>query len=136
MNRSFVDTNLFIRYLTNDDPEKADRVEKLLEQAASGVLTLVTTEMVMAEIVRVLESFYELTPSAIAPLIRGILATPGLEILNGPLIGRALELYEGHNIDFVDGYIAAVMEKHGISDLYSFDRKHISRIRTVTRKEP
>ena len=136
MNKSFVDTNLFIRYLTNDDPEKADRVEKLLVQAKSGTLNLVTTEMVIAEIVWVLESFYELTPKVIAPLIRGILATPGLEVINGPLISRALELYEGQNVDFVDGYIAAVMEKQGISVLYSFDRKHISRIRTITRKEP
>jgi predicted nucleic-acid-binding protein len=136
MNKSFVDTNLFIRYLTNDDPEKANRFEKLLEQAASGILTLVTTEMVIAEIVWGLESFYELTPPKIAPLIRGILATPGLEIINGHLISRALELYEGQNIDFVDGYITAVMEKQGISDIYSFDRKHISRIRTVTRNEP
>jgi predicted nucleic-acid-binding protein len=136
MNKSFVDTNLFIRYLTNDDPEKADRVEKLLVQAKTGTLNLVTTEMVIAEIVWVLESFYGLTPKVIAPLIRGILATPGLEVINGALISRALELYERQNIDFIDGYIAAVMEKQGISDLYSFDRKHISRIRTITRKEP
>ena len=136
MNKSFVDTNLFIRYLTNDDQEKADRVENLLKQAAVGVLTLITTEMVIAEIVWVLESFYELKPIAVAPLIRGIIATPGLEVINSSLISRALELYEGHNVDFIDGYIAAVMEKHGISDLYSYDRKHISRIRTITRKEP
>jgi predicted nucleic acid-binding protein len=32
----FIDTNLFIRYLTNDDPQKADRVDRLLEQAAKG----------------------------------------------------------------------------------------------------
>ncbi|MCM2358673.1 MAG: type II toxin-antitoxin system VapC family toxin [Geobacteraceae bacterium] len=136
MKKSFVDTNLFIRYLTNDDPAKADRVEKLLDQAAGGSVTLVTTEMVMAEMVWVLESYYELANTDIAPLIRGILATPGLEVINGPLVGRALELYEGQNIDFVDGYIAAVMEKHGISDLYSYDRKHISRLRTIKRKEP
>lgn len=27
MRTCFVDTNLFIRYLTNDDPQKADRVD-------------------------------------------------------------------------------------------------------------
>jgi len=136
MKKSFVDTNLFIRYLTNDDPVKADRVEKLLDQAAGGSVKLVTTELVIAEIVWVLESFYEMTNVAIAPLVRGILATPGLEVINGALVGRALEIYEGQGIDFIDGYIAAVMEKHGIDELYSFDRKHISRIRNVTRKEP
>jgi len=136
MKKSFVDTNLFIRYLTNDDPVKADRVEKLLDQAAGGSVKLVTTELVIAEIVWVLESFYEMTNVAIAPLVRGILATPGLDVINGALVGRALELYEGQGIEFIDGYIAAVMEKHGIDELYSFDRKHISRIRNVTRKEP
>lgn len=136
MKKSFVDTNLFIRYLTNDDPVKADRVEQLLDQAANGTVALVTTEMVIAEIVWVLESFYGLSPSNIAPLIRGILATPGLEVINGPQLRRALELYEGEGIDFIDGYIAAVMEKHNIDELYSYDRKHISRLKRIARKEP
>jgi predicted nucleic-acid-binding protein len=136
MSRCFVDTNLFIRYLTNDDQQKADRVEKLLDLAAVGTVQLVTTEMVMAEVVWVLESSYNLTAGAVAPLIRGILATPGLEVLNGSLVARALEYYDGQNIDFIDGYIAAVMEKQGITELYSYDRKHISRLKLITRKEP
>jgi uncharacterized protein len=34
--KAFLDTNIFIRYLTNDDPQKADRVEALLNEAAGG----------------------------------------------------------------------------------------------------
>ena len=60
----------------------------------------------------------------------------GLDVLNAPLVARALEHYETKNIDFIDGYIAAVMKKQGITELYSFDRKHISRIQTILRKEP
>ena len=41
MRSYFVDTNIFIRYLTNDDPVKADRVEKLLSEAAAGKVRLV-----------------------------------------------------------------------------------------------
>lgn len=136
MKTCFVDTNLFIRYLTNDDPYKADRVEKLLEDAAKGKVKLVTTEMVIAEIVWVLESSYSLKNTDIAPLIRSILATPGIEVINGAQVARALELYVSANVDFIDGYSAAVMEKQGITDLYSFDRKHISRITGITRNEP
>jgi predicted nucleic-acid-binding protein len=136
MNRCFVDTNLFIRYLTNDDKQKADRVEKLLDTAKDGKIQLVTTEMVIAEVVWVLESSYNLSAIAVAPLIRGILATPGLEVINGSLVACALEYYEKQNIDFIDGYIAAVMEKQGITDLYSFDKKHISRLKLITKKEP
>jgi uncharacterized protein len=136
MNRCFVDTNLFIRYLTNDDPALADRVEQLLDDAATGAVQLVTTELVMAETVWVLESSYHLNNARIAPLVRGILATPGLEVINGDLIGKALVMYELQNIDFVDAYIAALMEKQGIQDIYSYDRKHISRIKNINRKEP
>ena len=32
----FVDTNLFLRYLTNDIPEQADQVEQLLQRAQNG----------------------------------------------------------------------------------------------------
>lgn len=136
MTACFVDTNLFIRYLTNDDPAKAERVELLLKEAASGKVRLVTTEMVIAEVVWVLESSYGLKCSAVAPLIRAILATSGLEVINASLVAIALDYYETKNIDFIDGYIAAVMEKQGITELFSFDKKHISRIKTISRKEP
>ena len=136
MNRCFVDTNLVIRYLTNDDPILADRVEQLLDDAAVGSVQLVTTELVMAESVWVLESSYRLTHAQIAPLIRGILATPGMDVINGDLVGKALVMYELQNVDFVDAYIAALMEKQGIKDIYSYDRKHLSRVKTINRKEP
>jgi uncharacterized protein len=132
----FVDTNVFIRYLTNDDPVLADRIELLLDGAAAGTVQLVTTELVMAETIWVLESSYKLTNAQIAPLIRGILATPGMEVINGDLVGRALIIYELQNTDFVDSYIAALMEKQGIRDVYSYDRKHLSRLKTINRKEP
>lgn len=136
MRTCFVDTNLFIRYLTNDDPAKAERVEGLLREAAAGKVRLVTAEMVIAEVVWVLESSYGLKSAKVAPLVRAILATSGLDVINAPLVARALEHYESRNIDFIDGYVAAVMEKQGITELYSFDRKHIPRIQDLSRKEP
>lgn len=135
MRSYFVDTNIFIRYFTNDDPVKADRVEKLLSEAAAGKIRLVTAEMVLAEVVWVLESFYGLKNVEVGSMVKAILATPGLEVLNSALVEKALEYYLAHNIDFVDGYIAAVMDKHKISDIYSYDKKHLSRIKSIKRKQ-
>ena len=136
MRSYFIDTNIFIRYFTNDDPVKADRVEKLLSEAAAGKIRLVTAEMVLAEVVWVLESFYGLKNIEVGSMVKAILATPGLEVLNSALVEKALEYYLAHNIDFVDGYIAAVMDKHKISDIYSYDKKHLSRIKSIKRKQP
>lgn len=136
MKRCFVDTNLFVRYLTDDDTEKADRVEALLGEASEGRVRLVTADLVLVELVWVLESSYDLKPVEIAPMIRSILATPGMEVINGALLAEALDHYEGNNIDIVDGYIAALMEKLNITHVYSFDRKHLSRLKSLKRIEP
>jgi predicted nucleic-acid-binding protein len=136
MNACFVDTNLFVRYLTNDDAEKADRVEALLGEASEGKVRLITADLVLVELIWVLESSYDMKPGEITPMIRSILATAGLEVINGALMARALDHYEGQNIDIVDGYIAALMEKRNITNVYSFDRKHLSRIDSLKRIEP
>ena len=136
MKNCFIDTNLFIRYFTNDDPQKADRVELLLTQAAKGKIKLITTEMVLAEVVWGLESYYDLEKLRIAEMLKAILATPGLEVLNGKIVQNAIPYYAQQNIDFVDAYIVALMQKHGIEGIYSFDKKHLDRIAHVTRMEP
>ncbi len=123
MKEAFVDANVFLRYLTDDDPKKAERVALLLDRASRGEIRLVTTELVLAEVVWVLESSYGLGNLEIAPLIKGILSTPGLEVVNGNLVARAIDHYQTRNIDFVGGYIAALMEKRKINEVYSFDRK-------------
>lgn len=137
MKTCFVDTNLFVRYLTNDDPAKVDRVERLLCDAAAGTVSLVTADVVLTELVWVLESVYMLTPEEITPMLRAILATPGLNVINGAVVDRALDYYYlDQHIDFVDGYIAATTEKLHITDLYSFDRKHLSNLENMNRLEP
>ena len=55
----FIDTNIFIRFLTNDSPEKADACEHIFREAAEKHECFFTTEMVIAEIIWVLESYYE-----------------------------------------------------------------------------
>ena len=52
------------------------------------------------------------------------------------LVARALDHCETMNIDFVDGTSAAVMEKQSSEKLYSFDKKHASRLKGIQRKEP
>lgn len=136
MKTCFVDTNLFIRYFTNDDPKKADRVEKLLNNAAAGKVKLITAEIVLAEVVWVLESYYGLENIQIGGMIKAILATPGLEVINGALVEKALDYYLSANIDFVDGYIAAVMNRKNITEIFSYDKKHLSRIESIQRREP
>ena len=132
----FVDTNLFLRYLTNDVPAQADAVEKLLRQAEQGKLGLVTNSMVIAEIVWTLESYYELDRDDIQNKVLAILNTPGLEISEGNLILKSIIWYAEKNVDFIDAYNAAWMEQKGIEKIYTFDQKHFARFDNVEAMKP
>jgi predicted nucleic acid-binding protein len=128
-NLIFADTNLFLRYLTNDVPEQAAAVEELLRQAGKGEVSLITSHLVIAEIVWTLESYYEVPKEDIKEKILVFLNTPGLEIVNAGMIMQAIRWYVDKNIDFNDAYHAAWMDGHDIDTVYTFDRKHFSRLR-------
>ena len=129
--RIFADTNLFLRYLTNDVPAQADAVEKLLRRASDGEVILTINSLVIAEIVWTLESYYGLSRSDIRDKVLAILNTPGLEAENGVLLLEAIFWYADKNIDFIDAFSAAWMFAEGLETTYSFDRKHFSRIEGI-----
>jgi len=128
---TFVGTNLFLRFLTNDVPAQADAMEKLLRQAEQNKIQLVTNSMVIAEIIWTLESYYESEREDIQNKILAILNTPGLEIPESNLILKAIIWYAEKNVDFIDAYNAAWMEQKGIEKIYTFDQKHFARFDDV-----
>lgn len=124
----FVDTNVFLRFLTNDDSVKAKRAEALFRDAVRGKITLATSLLVIAEIVWTLESFYKLEKPDIAAKVEKILNTPNLECPDSSLLFLALDLYVHANIDFVDAYNACHMKDRGLTQILTYDRKHFSRV--------
>jgi len=128
----FADTNLFLRFLTNDVPEQADAVERLLRRAAAGELRLVTSSLVVGEIVWTLESFYGLSKKAVREHVLAILNTPGLEVAEADILLQAAVWYEEKNVDFIDAFNAAWLLAHGLSSVVTFDRKHFARLEGVS----
>ena len=53
----FVDTNVFLRFLTNNDPAKVKRDETLLRDVLRGKIRLITSLLVIAAMIWTLESF-------------------------------------------------------------------------------
>ena len=127
----FVDTNLFLRYLTNDIPQRADAFEQVLLRAAQGQVKLVTNALVIAEIIWTLGSFYQRSKADIQRLILAILNTPGLQIVEGEIILQAILWYTEKNVDFIDAFNAAWMLHYEIDTAYTFDRKHFSRFEGI-----
>lgn len=126
--RIFVDTNIFLRYLTNDDVAVADKIEKVLKKAFLGKVSLVTNAFVIAEVIWVLESYYGHSREGVEVMASRIINTKGLEIKDSHLLLKALDLYVFKNIDFIDAYNAVYMKEHSLKRILTLDKKHFSRI--------
>ncbi|HYM45621.1 MAG TPA: type II toxin-antitoxin system VapC family toxin [Solirubrobacteraceae bacterium] len=129
--RAFLDTNILVRHLTGDPPDQARRATSFLAESDE----LLLADLVVAELVYVLESFYEVSRDRVAGLLRAVLAFPAIIVLDEPLLLRALEVYELHRLDFAEAYLVASAESSGVGVLASFDRA-VDRVSTVRRVEP
>jgi predicted nucleic acid-binding protein len=128
---AFVDTNILVRHLTGDPPDQAERATAFL----AGADELLLPDLVVAEVVYVLESFYEVPTDEVARLVRSVIAFPPIRTLDPALLLRSLEVYETHRIDFAEAHLVASAETAGIHDVISFDRS-IDRVTSVHRIEP
>jgi uncharacterized protein len=134
---TFVDTNIFLRYLTRDDPVKAEACYQLLEKARKNEISLATSESVIAEIVFVLASprLYNLSRVDIRARLYPLLTLEGLKLPDRRKFVRALDLYTSHTIDFEDALTVAEMESLQIETLYSYDLD-FDKIEGIQRIEP
>ena len=123
--------------MLQDDELKAQRCLGLLEKTERREINLYTTDLVIAELVRVLESpvTYNLPRNRIGDLLLPVILLSGLKLPGKKLYRRIFELYVDQNIDFIDAYNAIHMEKHGLSRIYSYD-SDFDRIARVSRVEP
>ncbi len=131
----FVDTNLFIRYLTEDDPVQTDAVESLFIKVKEGKETVQTSVLVIVEIVWVLESIFKKSRDEIKEMIQKIINTQNLVVENRDILLQGLEIYSQKNIDFVDAYHAVFLKSTGEKIIYSFDQD-FDKIEWIERREP
>ena len=131
----FVDTNVFLRFLTRDDPARFEKCRRLFEQAVAGTINLCTSELVIAEIVWTLLSYYDLSKPVVIERVGQILNTPNLAVTNQEALIEALVLWNHHTCDFIDAYNAALMHRDGLTELISYDAD-FDLLPSIHRQEP
>ena len=118
-----LDTNILVRYLTQDDPTQSakatDVIERRLTLANPGFVSIVA----MVETVWVLERAYELTPIEIVGAVERILQTEVLVVENEQEVFTAMIALKRGQGSFADAVIGALGEKKGCSRTLTFDRK-------------
>ena len=121
MKRYYVDANIFLRFLLNDNATQADLAEKYFEQAKREKVELVIIPLTIIEIVYVLTKVYKETRSQVTENIKTILSTSYLKVKQRKELLQAVELYDEYNVDFVDTFLYACA-KNDTAEVLSFDK--------------
>jgi uncharacterized protein len=134
----FLDTNILLRYLTRDVPQKAEACYQLLQQVKEGQELVTTSEAVITEVVYVLSSKkgYRLPREDIRARLTPILSLRGFRLTHRGVYLKALNLYAAHpNLDFEDAVSVLHMKRQGITSILSYDTD-FDEIAGVERVEP
>jgi predicted nucleic acid-binding protein len=131
----FLDTNVLLRYLTQDDKYKAQQALNLLVRIEQGEEKVITSPLVIFETVFTLQSFYKVPRQRIKELVLPIISLRSLHLPGKNVYYRAFDLYVTKNISFADAYNAAYMLSEQVSNVYSWDRD-FDKIDGIVRLEP
>lgn len=131
----FIDTNIFLRAILNDSPV-SPRCQQFFKQIERGDLDAITSDLVVAEVVFVLEGkIYKYPRDMIARIVTPIVLLPHLYTQSKLLWRDIFMMYRESTIDFIDAYNIVVMQDRGVKEVYSYD-KDFDMIHELQRMEP
>jgi predicted nucleic-acid-binding protein len=117
-----LDTNVLVRYLTQDDRKQSKLAEKEIEKALSSGEKLMIQPIVICELVWVLESAYDYHKSEILTVLDQIMRTAQFEIIDKDAVWRALNDFYESKGDFADYYIGRANKSSGAIITLTFDK--------------
>ena len=117
-----LDTNVLVRYLTQDDAAQARKAEATIDGAVARRERCVVGPVVLCELVWVLRDAYDTPKDQIVDVLDRIFATQQFEIVDRARVRDALEEYRTGSGDFADYVIGASNRAAGCDETVTFDR--------------
>src|SRR6266511_3970938 len=135
MAASFIDSNLFLRHLRQDDPDRSKRSTAYLAQIERGEVQGRISDLVVFEVVYTLQRTYKQPKAAIRDALLPLIELPGIILPGKRRYRRVFDHYIRHNISFADAFHAVLMGQLKITEVMSFDAE-FDRIPGIKRSEP
>ena len=117
-----IDTNVLVRYLTQDDPVQAGKVDAFVATAIEEGSRLHVDDIVLVEMVWVLRAAYRLSKPTIAEALDKVLSTAIFSFDDREVLRAALTDYLAGPGDFSDYLIGRRNARAGCEHTVTFDR--------------
>ena len=131
----FLDTNILLRHLLQDQPDHSPRATAYLKQIEDGLVRVRTSDIVIFETVFTLQRWARRPKDQIRDVLLRIIDLPGIVLPGKRRLRKAFDLYVTRNVAFADAYHAVLMEQLKLKEIVSFDTD-FDRLPGVIRKEP
>jgi predicted nucleic-acid-binding protein len=117
-----LDTNVLVRYLTQDDPAHYAKAAAFIDAATDRGEQFVVNTAVLCELVWVLGTAYGYSREQIASALEQILATAQFEVERLDEARQALRDFRSTKADFSDALIGRINRSLGAEHTVTFDR--------------
>lgn len=132
MSKVFLDSNIWLRFFAQDNPQ-FESVQKLMLMMENGHYLPYTSAIVFLEISFVMKTAYKQPKNKINSYLRSIFGIRNITIIDETDTKQALEISEKTGVKFSDCLIASQIPKD--MTLVTFD-KEFSKIKGLTVKTP
>ena len=117
-----LDTNVLVRYLTQDEPAQARKAAAVIEQAVAKGEKLLIHPVVLCELVWVLETAYDYGRGDVATALDRILRTAQFDVSDKDTVWSAWADYCSGKGDFADYLIGRANRRFGAAHTATFDQ--------------
>jgi predicted nucleic-acid-binding protein len=118
-----LDTNVLVRFLTEDDPVQAARAAALIATLTARGKRAFISPVVLCEMSWVLRASYAVSKTDLLVALDGLLATEQFVIGDKDLVREAVAAYRAGRAEFADYLIGAVHRANGCERTVTFDRR-------------
>ena len=118
-----IDTNVLVRYLTQDDPDQGKIVTEFIENSCTKDNLGFINHITLCEMCWVLKRLYKTPKDQLAEIIEQLLRTAQLFVQEPQVVWTALEEFNTNNADFPDCLMAQINLFNYCSSTVTFDVK-------------
>lgn len=130
MKKFLADTNIYLRFVLEDNKVQAETVKKFLEKAKKRQLKIIFLSPVILEMEFVLRSVYSVPRKQIAKYLLALVKTDYLEIESRKLWIDVLETYSHQKISLFDLFLFFRSQEED-AEVLSFDKDFKKLARTL-----
>jgi len=121
-----IDANIVIRFLLGDHPEFSAKAKLIFAKAQTGLHTIYFDEVVIAEVIWTLSSYYKIEKTVIVNQLEKLISQKWIINPRKKLLLQSLFLYKEKNLDYIDCWIFIVNRSLKTSlETFDYDLKKL-----------